>query len=169
MPQIVIASPETFSENCVLTIDYLIGDAVEAILAKRPQIDSEIAMAIHKAIQRMSRRLSSRLWIDPERFGSRSSTFGPYRTTAPITGNYPAPDNIFSWCLKGDDRSCTQPSGMFITIQVVFLIGTNIIFFTISVAKASAAPATADATARASNDEGAIIKSASSYGAGNPI
>ncbi|KAE9573993.1 hypothetical protein CGMCC3_g10008 [Colletotrichum fructicola] len=160
MPQIVIASPETFSENCVLTIDYLIGDAVEAILAKRPQIDSEIAMAIHKAIQRMSRRLSSRLWIDPERHRPKS---------APITGNYPAPDNIFSWCLKGDDRSCTQPSGMFITIQFVFLIGTNIIFFTISVAKASAAPATADATARASNDEGAIIKSASSYGAGNPI
>ncbi|KAH0439667.1 hypothetical protein CcaCcLH18_02777 [Colletotrichum camelliae] len=67
MPQIVIASPETFSENCVLTIDYLIGEAVEAILAKRPQIDSDIAMAIHKAIQRMSRRLSSRLWMDPER------------------------------------------------------------------------------------------------------
>ncbi|EQB44737.1 hypothetical protein CGLO_16481 [Colletotrichum gloeosporioides Cg-14] len=174
-PQMIIASPETMNDDCVLTIDYLIRDALEAMLAKRPVIDPDIAMAIHKAIQRMSRRLSSRLWIDPERVASKwSSAFRPYRTTGDFDNVGGLESVLHVLGIKPNQTQSTEtfpPAGTVIAILLVFLIGTNVtVFFAISVASDPAASeTTTGATTRTPNDEGAIIKSASIFDAGIPI
>ncbi|KAF3810858.1 hypothetical protein GCG54_00003035 [Colletotrichum gloeosporioides] len=79
-PQIRIASPETINDDTVLAINYLIGDAVEGILAKRPQMDSDITDAVHAAIRRMSKQMLASMVIMPDRSWATEST-KPYRTT----------------------------------------------------------------------------------------
>ncbi|KAK1853664.1 hypothetical protein CCHR01_03656 [Colletotrichum chrysophilum] len=72
--QIVISSPETIQDDNLMSVDYLLTDALEAILAKRPQIDSKLVESVHGAIRRMSKHLLADMIIERRSFMTLKST-----------------------------------------------------------------------------------------------